>query len=211
MTELVQKLNATRDRHYQLESSSNAKPTSQEPVGEISLNEMISNHYELEARSSQLREELEHMMRKIQRREVANNAPVNVNDRNRIARPVSVPNFETFSALDAACGALGYNRSALDWTKSRRKEFIYGADAGDLGKLQALESEFRQLESKSESLVQEILSVVPGTNEQALDKLKWMVSIMLNSECVEVDYFACLVGECVQAIETSPECSMKLA
>lgn len=207
MTALDQKTDTFNDWRPQLETISGASAApSQEAATDGPLNEMISAYQELHARRVQVRAELETMLRTIQRRSFSDY--VAARDCDRVARPLTVPNFETLSALDNACDALGYNRAALDWRTSLCKDFVYRADTDELDALHALETQLRRIDSQCELLVEKILDEVPTSAQQALAKLKIMTSFMLDSECLEIDYFACLVAECAQMMEASPALAM---
>lgn len=91
-------------------------------------------------------------------------------------------------------------RNALPLTTRR---FIENLDRTEGCEIEVLEAEILRLQSEMRSLETQILQFFPESLEDVSAKLKFVVSLMLNAQEIETDYFAFLVEECAEVMDGS--------
>ena len=91
-------------------------------------------------------------------------------------------------------------RNALPLTTRR---FIENLDRPEGSEIGILEAEIARLQSEMRVLETQILQYLPQCLEDVSAKLKFVVSLMLDSQEIETDYFAFLVDECAEVRDGS--------
>jgi len=91
-------------------------------------------------------------------------------------------------------------RNALPLTTRR---FIENLDRPEGCEIENLGAEIARLQSEMRLLETQILQCLPQCLEDVSAKLKFVVSLMLDSHEIETDYFAFLVEECAEVMDGS--------
>jgi hypothetical protein len=91
-------------------------------------------------------------------------------------------------------------RNALPLTTRR---FIENLDRPGGAEIEILEAEVTRLQSEMRMLETQILQYLPQCLEDVSAKLKFVVSLMLDGQEIETDYFAFLVEECAEVMDGS--------
>jgi hypothetical protein len=91
-------------------------------------------------------------------------------------------------------------RNALPLTTRR---FIENLDRPEGSEIGILEAEIARLQSEMRVLETQILQYLPQCLEDVSAKLKFVVSLMLDSQEIDTDYFAFLVEECAEVMDSS--------
>ena len=89
-------------------------------------------------------------------------------------------------------------RNALPLTTRR---FIENLDRPEGSEIEMLESEITRLKSEMHRMESQILHSLPQSLEDVSAKLKFVVSLMLDGQQIETDYFAFLVEECAEIMD----------
>lgn len=76
------------------------------------------------------------------------------------------------------------------------RRFLINACTPELADIEVIEEEIKLLRYRMSVIEQEILDHTPRSSEEAVEKLKFISSIMLDGGSMEVDFFAYLVEEC---------------
>jgi hypothetical protein len=91
-------------------------------------------------------------------------------------------------------------RNALPLTTRR---FIENLDRPEGSEIESLEAEITRLQSEMRILEIQILQYLPQCLEDISAKLKFVVSLMLDGQEIETEYFAFLVEECAEVMDGS--------
>jgi len=91
-------------------------------------------------------------------------------------------------------------RNALPLTTRR---FIENLERPEGSEIERLEAEITRLQSEMRTLENQILQYLPQCLEDVSAKLKFVVSLMLDGQEIETEYFAFLVEECAEVMDGS--------
>jgi hypothetical protein len=89
-------------------------------------------------------------------------------------------------------------RNALPLTTRR---FIENLDRSEGSEIEILEADITRLKSEMRMLESQILHCLPQSLEDVSAKLKFIVSLMLDGQQIETEYFAFLVEECAEVMD----------
>lgn len=91
-------------------------------------------------------------------------------------------------------------RNALPLTTRR---FIENLDRPEGAEIEILDAEIARLQTEMRVLESRILQFLPQSLEDVSAKLKFVVSLMLDGQEIETEYFAFLVEECAEVMDGS--------
>lgn len=85
---------------------------------------------------------------------------------------------------------------------SAKRRFVTSAKSSEIKEIEIVEERILLERGNMNHLEQAIFECVPKSPHDALTKLKFLASLMLDGGDMEQDYFAYLVEECVSALES---------
>ena len=112
-----------------------------------------------------------------------------------LGRMTGRPFGEFRSAVDLAQKCI---RNALPLTARR---FIENLDRPEGAEVELLDAKITRLQAEMRMLETQILQDLPQSLEDVSAKLKFVVSLMLDGQQIETEYFAFLVEECAQVLD----------
>lgn len=88
-----------------------------------------------------------------------------------------------------------------DGLPSANRRFLVNACTQEFEDIELLEEQIKLLRYRMSAIEQEILDHTPRSSAEAVDKLQFISSLMMNGGSMEIDFFAYLVEECAVVIK----------